>query len=225
MSQGVNNSWWESTRRVGPNQHSQTFSILTFNKYDQLDSINNSFNPQSGPSDNVLSIDQHMVDEPRKDDLDDLTMNDSDSFVSTGPQSLTDDASDKYNVFDFKSKGLHKCNLSVRHILPKMDEMRLILSNTNIPDIFGVCETFLGTQHLDSLILIDSFNFFSKDMTDTQMKSGGGLILYLRQSLNIKRRVDLENSNIETLWAEVNLSKSKPFLICTVYHPPSACSE
>ena len=166
-----------------------------------------------------------MVDEPRNDDLDDVSMYDSNSSMSTEPKSLMDDASDDYNVFDFKSKGLHICNLNVRHILPKIDEMRMILSNTNIPDIFGICETFLGTQHPDSLISIDGFSFFRKDRTDTQKKSGGGLILYFRQSLNIKRRADLENSNIETLWAEVNLPKSKPFLVCTVYRPPSACSE
>ena len=104
-----------------------------------------------------------------------------------------------------------------------MDLMRLILSNTNIPDIFGICETFLGTQHPDSLISISASSV--KTGKNTQKKSGGGLILYFRQSLNIKRRADLENSNIETLWAEVNLPKSKPFLICTIYRPSSACSE
>ena len=76
-------------------------SILTLNKYDLLDSINNSINHQSGPSDNVSYIDQHMVDEPRNDDLDDVSMNDSNSSMSTEPQSLMDDASDNYNVFDF----------------------------------------------------------------------------------------------------------------------------
>ena len=62
-------------------------------------------------------------------------------------------------------------------------------------------------------------------MSDTQLKSGGGFILYFRQSLNLKRRYDLENSNIETLWTEVILLNSKPILICTAYRPPNACSE
>ena len=80
-------------------------------------------------------------------------------------------------------------------------------------------------QCADILISIDSFNFFRKDRSNTQTKSGGGLILYFRQSLNLKRRYDLESSNIETLWAEVTLSNSKPVLICTVNRPSNACSE
>ena len=43
--------------------------------------------------------------------------------------------------------------------------------------------------------------------------------------MNCKRRPELEISNIETLWTEVTLTNSKPFLICTLYRPPSATSE
>ena len=84
-----------------------------------------------------------------------------------------------------------------------------------------MCESFLETHHPDSLISIDSFIFLRKDRSETQRKSGGGLILYFRHSLNLQRRCDLECSNIESLWAEVTLPNSKSFLIC----PPNACSE
>ena len=184
---------------------------------------------------------------PRNDDLDEIAMGDipdsdvsfasqssmdydldgdiSDSDVSFASQSFIDFDRNNCEIFDFTTKGLHICNLNIRHILPKIDEIRFILSNTNSLDIFGMCESFLEMHHPDSLIFIDSFNFFRKDRSETQRKSGGGLILYFRHSLNLQRRCDLECSNIESLWAEVTLPNSKSFLICTVYRPPDACSE
>ena len=36
---------------------------------------------------------------------------------------------------------------------------------------------------------------------------------------------DIEISNIETLWTEISLPNSKPFLVCTVYRPPHSKSE
>ena len=163
---------------------------------------------------------------PQTDDVDGSLISDKNtSVISTDSQPITNRASNDSFIFDFKSKGLHVCNLNIRHILPKIDEIRLILLSTGSPDIFGICESFLGTQHPDSLITVDGYSFFRKDRSETQQKSGGGLVLYFRQSLNVKRRYDLENSNIETLWVQICLSNCKPFLLCTVYRPPNACSD
>ena len=64
-----------------------------------------------------------------------------------------------------------------------------------------------------------------EDRSDTQDKTGGGVILYYRHSINCKRKRELEVSNIETLWAEITLPNSKPFLVCTLYRPPDSKSE
>ena len=68
------------------------------------------------------------------------------------------------------------------------------------PDIFGMCETFLERSIPDCQLVIDGFNLLRKDRSDTQNKSGGGLVLYYRKSLSCRRRIDLEISKIETLW-------------------------
>ena len=93
------------------------------------------------------------------------------------------------------------------------------------PDIIGLCESFLSKHHPDSIISIDDFDFIRKDRTDVKNKSGGELLLYYRHSINLKRRIDLEVSQIESIWVEVSLTNSKPFLICSVYQPPNACAE
>ena len=77
----------------------------------------------------------------------------------------------------------------------------------------------------DSQLEINQFDLLRKDRRETQDKSVGGLLLYLRKSLNCKRRLELKISNIETLWTEVPLTYTKSFLICTLYRPPSALSE
>ena len=125
----------------------------------------------------------------------------------------------------FRSKGLHFCNLNIRHIVPQIDDLRISMAHDNCPDIFGMCETFLTSSVSDNQIAIDGFDLIRKDRSDTQNKSGGGVILYYRKSVNCKRRCELEVSNIETLWTEISLPNSKPFLVCTVYRPPCSNSE
>ena len=59
---------------------------------------------------------------------------------------------------------------------------------------------------------------------DTQNKSSGDLILYYKESLKCKHRLELEISHIETLWCKFTLPNTKPFLVYTLYRPPSAQS-
>ena len=144
----------------------------------------------------------------------------------------TDNSSSKFSDslstqvdLTFNSKGIHIANLNVRQFLPKMDALTLMIGTENGPDIIGICETFLDPSVCDSQLSINHFDLLRKDRCESQDKSGGGLLLYFRKSLNCKRRPELEISNIETLWTEVTLTKIKPFLICTLYRPPSATSE
>ena len=112
----------------------------------------------------------------------------------------------------FPSKGLHMSNLNIRHIVPKIDELRIALGAENGPDILGICETFLDQAVSDEHLHVSGFEFFRKDRCETKDKSGGGLMFYFRKSLNCKRRADFETSHIETIWSEVTVSKSKLFL-------------
>lgn len=125
----------------------------------------------------------------------------------------------------FKSKGLHFCNLNIRHILSKIDELRIIMANKNCPEIFGICETFLESNITDNQVAIDGFEFLRKDRSDTINKTGGGLVLYFKKTIKVKRRSELEVSNLETIWAEIELPNAKPFLLCTVYRPPNVLNE
>ena len=124
-----------------------------------------------------------------------------------------------------KAKGLHFCNLNIRHILSKIDELRIIMADKNCPEIFGICETFLEPNITDNQVTICGFEFLRKDRSDTKNKTGGGLVLYFKKSIKVKRRSELEISNLETIWAEIELPNTRPFLLCTVCRPPNVLNE
>ena len=67
----------------------------------------------------------------------------------TPDSQTTDNCSSKFSDslstqvdLTFTSKGLHIANFNVKHFLPKMEELTLMIGNENGPDIIGTCETF-----------------------------------------------------------------------------------
>ncbi|MEM6320355.1 MAG: hypothetical protein AAF960_21985, partial [Bacteroidota bacterium] len=53
---------------------------------------------------------------------------------------------------------------------------------------------------------------------DRGLRRGGGVALYVEQSLSIKRRDDFNNGNIEVLWVEIKLRNLN--LLCGVCYRP-----
>ena len=76
--------------------------------------------------------------------------------------------SDKNTELVFRSKGLHFCNLNIRHIVPKLDELRITMAHEHCPDIFGMCETFLTSSISDDQMATVGFDLIRKDRSDTQ---------------------------------------------------------
>ena len=124
-----------------------------------------------------------------------------------------------FSSFGLVKKGLRIANLNICHHLNKKDEIELLLSEKRSVDILGLCETFLNNDIPDELISIDGFNFERKDRKG---KSGGGILVYISQLLNYKRREDIESGEIETIWLELLIPNSKSLLYCSGYRPPSA---
>ena len=62
----------------------------------------------------------------------------------------------------FVSKGLHFCNLNIQHILPKIDELRIIMVFEKCPDILGLCETFLEPDIENQQVAIEGYDLFGR---------------------------------------------------------------
>ena len=54
---------------------------------------------------------------------------------------------------------------------------------------------------------------------------GGGVAIYYRDNLNVISRNELVPDSLEAVCIEVRKPKSKPFLIASLYRPPSSRSQ
>ena len=102
----------------------------------------------------------------------------------------------------------------------KLEELKLFVTNLHSDvDALIITETFCQPKILDSYYSIPDFNLHRKDRVG---KTGGGIMAWIRNSLEQKRRMDLESDEVETLRSEVFPYKSKRSLLTAgVYRPPS----
>ena len=73
-------------------------------------------------------------------------------------------------------KGLRIGNLYVCHLLPKIEELKIILHDKCSVNILGVCETFLNDDIDNSLLEIEGFDF---ERRDRDVGSGGSILMYI----------------------------------------------
>ena len=71
-------------------------------------------------------------------------------------------------------------------------------------------ETFLNPTIPDTLYSVPGFTIFRRDR---RMRSGGGVLAFIKDELTAIRRTDLEDSNLEILWLESAPFKSKRSLL------------
>ena len=50
-------------------------------------------------------------------------------------------------------------------------------------------------------------------------RNRNGVALYIRDSINYKRLIDLPDDNMELISIQVSKPKAKPFIVCTWYRP------
>ena len=119
-----------------------------------------------------------------------------------------------------KEKGFKMAFLNIVSLLPKIDEISHSMSNKLI-DLIAFNETRLDPNITNGMVHLNDYDLIRKDRS----RNGGGVCIYLRSSINYKIRNDLVPSELEAVCIEIIKPHSKPFLVATVYRPPSASSE
>ena len=116
---------------------------------------------------------------------------------------------------NYMSKGLNFGHLNIQGLcgknMCKFSEIKAILTSPENSSlhIFGLSETKLKSHKLTSCFNIDGFQEpFRKD---NDSNGGGGIVVYVRNGINAKRRLDLETNYISCIWLEITVGKSKPF--------------
>ena len=139
-----------------------------------------------------------------------------------GPDSLSSRKGNNPNkLLDLPKAGVNIVSWNICNISNKLDELAHLLLHGNI-DILGLQETFLNSNTLDSVLQVNGFNFFRKD----RGANGGGILVYIRNSLKVLRRSDLESDDCEMLWLQLFERKHSAIsLIGFIYRPPSSDSS
>ena len=108
-------------------------------------------------------------------------------------------------------------HLNVRSLRNKIDVIDSELSHCNI---LCLTETHLSPNISDDVIVLSSY---SKKIhrRDRRTGPGGGVIIYCKDSVFSKRRIDLENDDIEIIWIEVKID-CHTFLLGCLYRPESS---
>ena len=68
-------------------------------------------------------------------------------------------------------------------------------------------------------LFIPNYNFERKDRLS---KIGGGVLVFIRNTIPYERRFDLESDDIESICIEINLPTCKPFILNFLYRPPDS---
>ena len=112
----------------------------------------------------------------------------------------------------FCKKGFHCIHLNARSLIPKISEVRLIASETK-PSIFGISESWLDDSVTNCEIEIPGFSVVRNDRN----RNGEGVCIYVNSSLAFIQRTDLLDPNLEAVWVEILLPRSKPIIIGACY--------
>ena len=114
----------------------------------------------------------------------------------------------------FNKRGLHFIHLNINSILSKIDELRLIAQNSKAT-IIGISESKIDETVLDGEIDIEGFKLERSDRN----RQGGGVVCYISKEITYNVR-DKFSSNIENIFLDILLPKTKPILIGILYRPP-----
>ena len=116
----------------------------------------------------------------------------------------------------FRSKGLHFVGLNIRSLLPKIDQLKIFVQNNN-PAVISVSETWLDNSVTSNEVNIPGYSIERKDRN----RQGGGVCIYVRDNLSYNIRNDIDHENIEGIWIDLLLPKTRPILIGSIYRPPN----
>ena len=119
-----------------------------------------------------------------------------------------------------KHRGFKIAFLNIASLPKHIDELRLNMQHQYL-DILVLNETRLDETISNSEISIDKYTLVRNDRT----RHGGGVAMYIRNSINFNLRNHLHDEALEFLCVEISKPKVKPFLISTWYRPPNSCKD
>ena len=120
-------------------------------------------------------------------------------------------------------KGLRIGFLNINNARNKKDAISRILNNSgNNFHIFGFAETRLSDEISKEEFPLSGYSLLSLEPSRPLTT---GIVVYCSNHIQYKRLHHFEQFNIESLWLEISLKHSKPFLVCFLYRNPAEKSD
>ena len=124
----------------------------------------------------------------------------------------TSSSIDNWKVFN--KRGLHLIHLNINSLLSKIDELRAIAKKSRAA-VIGITESKLDESVTDGEINIDGYELIRSDRN----RHGGGVACYIRNDISFNPRGNF-SSEVENIFLDMLLPKTKPILIGILYRPP-----
>ena len=119
-----------------------------------------------------------------------------------------------------KTRGFKMALLNIVSLPKHIYELRMS-EFFNYFDLFALNETRLDSTISDGLVKFSGFNIVRNDRS----RKGGGVCIYLRDSINYKIRKDLIPNGLEAVCLEIFKTNSRSFIVISVCRPPNSSSE
>ena len=100
------------------------------------------------------------------------------------------------------------------------NKLDILISEFSYFYILSFTETWLHINVATNDLFFS--NFHPPERKDRDGDRYGGVILYVKDNIAYKRRLDLEINNLECIWIEIKLSNSRNVLYGVFYLPPNS---
>ena len=132
------------------------------------------------------------------------------------------------------TKGFKIIHLNVRSLPKNIDQLRLMLHDSNL-DVITLSETWLKTHLSTKIVELIGYKPFrldrsvgsgrAKSKTSKKNKNGGGLLTFVHDkyasSTESHDVLNISNEHIEAQWIRINRPNCKDVVVCNVYRPPT----
>jgi len=109
-------------------------------------------------------------------------------------------------------------------LIGKMDELRYMVQKEEFT-IIGICETWANESVNDAELHIDGYTLFRKDRVSESQCRGGGVALYIKDTLRSRLSDKLNTSNFgESIWCTIDLADTS-LLVGVCYRSTSSSED
>ena len=98
----------------------------------------------------------------------------------------------------------------------KFNEIEAVISDHK-PHMLGLSEANLRAVHDKTNVQLGDYSLHTAQTLENPDQLVSRVVVYTHNSLVVKRRYDLEDQNISSIWLEVGLPRKRKILVCNAY--------